>query len=137
MLTKGNLPLIECYAGQLNQVFMNIINNGLDALEEYNHQRSLEEIKSNPSVIKISTEVVDNNWVQIRIADNGTGIPKEVHKRLFDPFLTTKSVGKGTGLELSISYQIVVEKHKGDLQCISALGESSEFVIKIPIKQQH
>ncbi len=132
----GNLPLIECYAGQLNQVFMNIINNGLDALEEYNHQRSLEEIKNHPSIIKITTEVVDNNWVQIRIADNGYGIPKEVQKRLFDPFFTTKSVGKGTGLGLSISYQIVVEKHKGDLQCISAPGEGSEFVIKIPIKQQ-
>ncbi len=133
----GNLPLIECYAGQLNQVFMNIITNGLDALEEYNHQRSLEEIKINPSIIKISTEVVDNNWVQIRIADNGTGIPKEVQNRLFDPFFTTKSIGKGTGLGLSISYQIVVEKHKGELQCISTPGEGAEFVIKIPLKQQH
>lgn len=132
----GDLPWIECYAGQLNQVFMNIINNGLDALEEYNHQRSLEEIKNNPSIIKISTEVIDNNWVQIRIADNGTGIPNEVQKRLFDPFFTTKSIGKGTGLGLSISYQIVVEKHKGELQCISELGEGSEFIIKIPIKQQ-
>ena len=130
----GNLPLIECYAGQLNQVFMNIITNGLDALEEYNHQRSLEEITSNPSIIKISTEVVDNNWVQIRIADNGLGITPEVQKRLFDPFFTTKSVGKGTGLGLSISYQIIVEKHQGDLRCISEPGKGSEFIIKIPVR---
>jgi two-component system NtrC family sensor kinase len=131
----GNLPLIECYAGQLNQVFMNIINNGLDALEDYNHQRSLEEIINNPSIIKITTEVIETNWVQVRIADNGLGITPEVQKRLFDPFFTTKSVGKGTGLGLSISYQIIVEKHKGDLQCISAPGKGSEFIIKIPIKQ--
>ena len=133
----GDLPLVECYAGQLNQVFMNILTNGIDALEEYNDQRSLEEIKGNPSLITIYTEVINPDWVQIRIVDNGLGMTEEVRQRLFDPFFTTKSVGKGTGLGLSISYQIVVEKHKGKLQCISAPGQGAEFLIKIPIRQRY
>lgn len=133
----GNLPLVECYAGQLNQVFMNILTNGIDALEDYNHQRQSEKIKQKPSIINICTEVINPDWVQIRIADNGPGMTEEIRERLFDPFFTTKPIGKGTGLGLSISYQIVVEQHKGELQCISAPGQGAEFVIKIPIRQHH
>jgi two-component system, NtrC family, sensor kinase len=128
----GNLPLIDCYAGQLNQVFMNILNNAIDALESYNQGRDITEIEEHPSKIMITTEVGTNNSVLIRIADNGMGIPEAVKNRIFDPFFTTKPVGKGTGLGLSISYQIVVEKHGGTLSCISAPGKGTEFCIEIP-----
>lgn len=127
----GNVPLVECYAGQLNQVFMNIISNAIDALEDY-YKRYLSEIKTNFLKITISTEVIETNIV-IRIADNGLGITEAVKERLFDPFFTTKPVGKGTGLGLSISYQIVVEKHKGKLRCISEPGQGAEFCIEIPL----
>jgi signal transduction histidine kinase len=124
------LPLIECYAGQLNQVFMNIIANAIDALSDSNNLilKTREKLQ-----IRIRTELTNDNYVLIRIADNGSGIPEEVQKRLFDPFFTTKDVGKGTGLGLSISYQIVVEKHGGQLSCISTPEEGSEFIIKIPV----
>ena len=127
----GNLPLVECYAGLINQVFMNIIGNAIDAI--------FERVESPDSTLKlplirIRTEVIDNQQVVIRIADNGIGIPKEIQKRLFDPFFTTKPVGKGTGLGLSISYQIVVEKHCGQLQCISTEKEGTELIITIPIQ---
>ncbi|OUL20342.1 hypothetical protein BV372_32755 [Nostoc sp. T09] len=129
----GNLPLVECHAGQLNQVFMNIISNAIDALEEYNQQRSDTEIAATPSIISIQTEVIQSNWVRICIADNGPGIKEEIRKRLFDPFFTTKPVGKGTGLGLSISYQIITEKHGGKLWCESILGYGTKFNIEIPI----
>jgi signal transduction histidine kinase len=128
----GDLPLVKCHASQINQVFMNILSNAIDALENYNYQRSLAEIKANPSKITITTEVLETNFVAIRIADNGTGITDAVKKRLFDPFFTTKPIGKGTGLGLSISHQIVVEKHKGNLKCISEPGQGTEFWIEIP-----
>jgi two-component system, NtrC family, sensor kinase len=128
----GNLPLIDCYAGQLNQVFMNILNNAIDALESYNQGRDITEIEAHPSKIMITTEVGTNNSVLIRIADNGMGIPEAVKNRIFDPFFTTKPVGKGTGLGLSISYQIVVEKHGGKMSCISEPGKGTEFCIEIP-----
>ena len=131
----GDFPKIECYAGQLNQVFMNLIANAIDALEEYNSKRSAKDIYSCPNTIRISTNT-DSNTVSIRIFDNGMGITQEVIRNLFDPFFTTKPVGKGTGLGLSISYQIVVEKHRGKLQCFSVPGEGAEFVIEIPISQQ-
>ncbi|MGL5194018.1 MAG: GAF domain-containing sensor histidine kinase [Chroococcales cyanobacterium] len=135
----GKLPLIECYPGQLNQVLMNIITNGIDALESYNESRSIEEISQNPSRITIRTEWVkkqgQNDRVIIAIGDNGSGIPHHIKARLFDPFFTTKAVGKGTGLGLSISYQIVVEKHKGAIECISEPGQGAEFVIEIPVRQ--
>ena len=130
----GDFPKIECYAGQLNQVFMNLIANAIDALEEYNSQRSAKDIYACPNTIRISTNT-DSNTVSIRISDNGMGITQEVIRNLFDPFFTTKPVGKGTGLGLSISYQIV-EKHRGKLQCFSVPGEGAEFVIEIPIAQQ-
>lgn len=131
----GHLPKVECYAGQLNQVFMNLLANAIDALDEYNKQRSLSEIKANPSRIKIRTEVLDSDRVVIKIADNGSGMTEAVRQQLFNPFFTTKPVGKGTGLGLAISYQIVVEKHKGQLQCLSAPGGGAEFIIEIPLRQ--
>ncbi|MBE9048926.1 histidine kinase [Nostocales cyanobacterium LEGE 11386] len=131
----GNIPLIDCYPGQLNQVFMNIISNAIDALDSYNDKRSITDIHVDPSKIIITTEVVDTNCIIIRIADNGSGMPEVVKERLFDPFFTTKPVGKGTGLGLSISYQIIVEKHKGKLICVSEPGKGTEFCIKIPISE--
>ncbi|HLO87327.1 MAG TPA: PAS domain S-box protein [Nostocaceae cyanobacterium] len=123
----AQLPVIECYPGQLNQVFMNLLSNAIDALEVLG--------KNHQGQICIRTEMLDSNWIAIRIIDNGMGIPEEIIGKLFDPFFTTKEVGKGTGLGLSISYQIVVNKHQGKLYCNSVLGERTEFVIEIPIKQ--
>ncbi len=131
----GNLPLVEGYAGQLNQVFMNILSNALDAIDEYNKDRSAEDFQNNPSTIWIRTEVNDTNQVLIRIVDNGSGMNEEVRRKLFDPFFTTKPVGQGTGLGMSISYQIVVEKHNGQLQCLSSPGHGAEFLIYLPIEQ--
>ncbi|MBD1938345.1 ATP-binding sensor histidine kinase [Microcoleus sp. FACHB-68] len=131
MKEYGEVPQIECYAGQLNQVFMNILANAIDALDESNRHRSYKEIEQNPNRIKIRTEL-SAGWLVIRISDNGPGMPEEVTQRLFDPFFTTKPVGKGTGLGLSISYQIVVEKHGGKLSCVSAPGEGTEFILEVP-----
>ncbi|MEG4804698.1 PAS domain S-box protein [Microcoleus sp. ARI1-B5] len=131
----GNFPKVECYAGQLNQVFMNLLANAIDALEEYNSNHSSNEISFRRNTIRISTSA-NSDTLTIRIADNGRGINQEVIHKLFDPFFTTKPVGKGTGLGLSISYQIIVEKHGGKLQCVSAPGEGAEFVIEIPISQK-
>ncbi|MDF2387913.1 histidine kinase [Nostoc ellipsosporum NOK] len=131
----GDLPLVECYAGQMNQVFMNILSNAIDALHEYSHHRSQDEILQNPSRIIIRTQVKNQERLIISIKDNGPGIPEKVKTKLFDPFFTTKPVGQGTGLGLSISYQIVVDKHRGTLECISAPGEGAEFVIEIPVQQ--
>lgn len=128
----GKLPAVECYPGQLNQVFMNIFANSIDALEDSFVKN--KEQKLNPQIC-ISTELVNGNWIVIRIADNGQGIPPEILSKLFDPFFTTKDVGKGTGLGLSISYQIVVDKHGGKLSCHSILGQGAEFVIEIPVTQ--
>ena len=124
----GDLPLVECYPGQLNQVFLNVLCNAIDALESYH-------TSNHPHQIIIRTEAIPTNFVTISIQDNGPGINEEVKKRLFDPFFTTKSVGKGTGLGLSISYQIVVDRHKGKLECISSPGKGTEFRIVIPLRQ--
>ncbi len=131
----GQLPPVECYAGQLNQVFMNLLTNALDALDEFDALRSAEQIAASPSAIQIQTRYA-NGWVEIWIADNGAGIPAAVQARLFDPFFTTKPVGQGTGLGLSISYQIITEKHGGQLSGLSAPGEGAIFVIKIPVEQE-
>ncbi|WP_026732397.1 sensor histidine kinase [Fischerella sp. PCC 9605] len=128
----GKLPLVECYAGQLNQVFMNILSNAIDALEERDRDRSLEEIKAQPSTIWILTAAKDDT-VTIRITDNGLGISDAVRSKLFNPFFTTKPVGKGTGLGLAISYQIVTDKHGGKLSCHSTPGQGAEFVIELLI----
>ncbi|MFN6497210.1 MAG: ATP-binding protein [Nostoc sp. DedQUE01] len=131
-----NLPLIECYAGQLNQVFMNILTNAIDALEERDQQRTQDEIKQSPSVIQIRTEIINESQVAIKIADNGLGIPEKIKQRIFDPFFTTKPIGKGTGMGMSISYQIVTKNHHGTLECISSPDRGAAFVIVIPLKQQ-
>ncbi|AFZ12489.1 multi-sensor signal transduction multi-kinase [Crinalium epipsammum PCC 9333] len=128
----GDLPKVECYPGQLNQVFMNIVSNAIDVLEEYDSKRSGLERQQNPCTIRIHTHLIDGNKVKISIADNGSGMREEVRSKIFDPFFTTKSVGSGTGLGLSISYQIVVEKHRGHLECISSPGKGAEFIITIP-----
>lgn len=129
----SNLPLVECYPGQLNQVFMNILSNAIDALEESTNHKLPQ--KTNPRIC-IVTQVVANEAITIHISDNGSGIDKKIQGKLFDPFFTTKPVGKGTGLGLSISYQIVVANHGGKLYCDSVLGEGTELVIEIPLHQQ-
>ena len=144
MKEYGELPLVECYPSQLNQVFMNILSNAIDALEDANRSwvMSHEEESSNYQLpisryqsptIRIHTEVVEDKRVVISIADNGSGIKADIQLKIFDPFFTTKPVGNGTGLGLSISYQIVVEKHEGKLRFHSVPRQGTEFVIELPI----
>ena len=121
----GQLPLVECYAGLLNQVFMNIIANAIDVLQE-----PLE----NPGIIRIRTEV-EGTLAVIIIADNGAGITDRVKQRIFDPFYTTKRIGAGTGMGLAISHSIIVEKHKGEIKCVSVVGNGTEFRIEVPIQR--
>ncbi|ALF55133.1 histidine kinase [Nostoc piscinale CENA21] len=130
----GNLPLIECYAGQINQVFMNILTNAIDVLENQG-DLAQDKFQLPKPKISISTRLAtDTSRILIRIADNGPGMTEDVRKRIFDPFFTTKAVGKGTGLGLAISYQIIVEKHGGMMDCISEIGKGTEFWIEIPIR---
>ncbi len=136
MRNYGNLPLVECYAGQLNQVFMNILANAIDAVDELNEKRTIQERKENSSQITISTSVIDAEWVQIAIADTGSGIAESVQKQIFNPFFTTKPIGKGTGMGMAISHQIITEKHGGKLMCVSTPETGAEFVIRIPIHKQ-
>ncbi|NEQ42773.1 MAG: PAS domain S-box protein [Leptolyngbya sp. SIOISBB] len=128
----GDLPLVKCYPGQLNQVLMNILANALDALEQRDRDRSLAVIKQHPSVIKVQTRWVSSDRILIGIEDNGPGIPEKLQQRIFDPFFTTKPVGKGTGIGMSISHQIITEKHGGQLQCFSTPGQGVRFTIEIP-----
>ncbi|ACC80282.1 GAF domain-containing protein [Nostoc punctiforme] len=127
----GELPPLVCYGAQMNQVFMNILNNAIDALE--NSATSRKKI-DNPK-IWIRTEVIEGNTILIWIADNGCGIPEIKRSRIFEPFFTTKQPGQGTGLGLSISYQIIVEKHGGNIKCVSEPGKGCEFWIEIPLKR--
>ncbi|MEH1939114.1 MAG: AAA family ATPase [Nostoc sp.] len=127
----GNLPQIECFPGQLNQVFMNLIANAIDALDESNTGRSFEDIKANLNCIKIKTSI-ENNLVRIGIYDNGKGMNEQVKSKIFDHLFTTKAVGKGTGLGLAIARQIVEETHGGKLSFSSVLGLGTEFIIEIP-----
>ncbi|MEB3830351.1 urea ABC transporter substrate-binding protein [Phormidium sp. CCY1219] len=154
----GELPAIECYSSQLNQVFMNIISNAIDALESSvdshssfvtGHSSSVKgsndigqttktygQMTNNKGrTIRIRTEWPDPDWVTVRISDNGPGMSEVVQQQLFEAFFTTKPEGKGTGLGMSISYQIVVERHKGEIECVSAPGEGTEFCIKLPVRQ--
>jgi len=124
----GHLPLVDCYASQLNQVFINLLNNAIDALQESTQPEK---------VITIATEE-SLNWqkptIRISIADNGHGIPPDIQSKIFDPFFTTKAVGSGTGLGLSISYQIVVELHGGQINVHTPPDGGAEFVVEIPIQ---
>ncbi|MBD2387432.1 response regulator [Cylindrospermum sp. FACHB-282] len=130
----GDLPLVNCYPGQLNQVFLNLLGNAIDAIDESVQGQSYQVIQANPKEIIIRTETSqDQQWARIYIKDNGLGMTEAVKQKIFDHLFTTKPVGQGTGLGLSISYQIVVEKHGGKLLCISSPGEGAEFVIQIPI----
>ncbi|MBG1243653.1 ATP-binding protein [Nostoc sp. NZL] len=131
----GDIPLVECYAGQLNQVFMNLISNAIDALDSYNSKRTIEDIEANTSQIVIRTELHNSDRITVQIADNGPGMTEVIKQRLFDPFFTTKAAGKGTGLGLAISAQIITEKHNGAIWCISEPGQGAEFWVEIPIKQ--
>lgn len=136
----GDLPLVECYPSQLNQVLMNLLVNAIDALEERAEAQQAAGISPTPGQITIRTVLKSDlesqsAFAAICIADNGPGIPPATQQRLFDPFFTTKPVGKGTGLGLSISYQIVVERHGGHLKCCSEPGNGTEFWIEIPLAQ--
>ena len=142
----GDLPPVECFVGQMNQVFMNILSNAVDALDSTlkgkvaraandPDQCSTAPLAPAEPTIRIRTEQNNPNWVTIRIADNGPGLESGVKQRIFDPFFTTKPVGKGTGLGLSISYQIVVERHGGKLNCRAEPGKGTEFIIQIPLKR--
>ncbi|MBP0003917.1 MAG: AAA family ATPase [Cyanobacteria bacterium SBC] len=132
----GNLPKVECYAGELNQAFINILSNAIEAIEMRDRHRSRSQMQQNPSTIWIRTEAIDRDWVRIDIADNGPGMTEEVRNRLFDPFFTTKPVGSGTGLGLSISYQIIVEKHGGKITCFSDPNRGTKFEIEVPVRQR-
>ncbi|MBD2211098.1 AAA family ATPase [Nostoc linckia FACHB-104] len=136
----GNLPEVECFPGQLNQVFMNILANAIDSLEEFNQQRTQGEFRPHSHQITIKTAYIPESdsdstpYVVIRIKDNGTGMTPEVKAKVFDHLFTTKPVGKGTGLGLAIARQIVVERHEGTINVDSILGEGTEFTIKLPVK---
>ncbi len=127
------LPKVNCYVSQLNQVFMNLISNAIDALEP---QRYLSDPSQNPPTITISTRLMNASHLQISIADNGCGMSPDILQRIFDPFFTTKPVGSGTGLGLSISYSIIVDRHQGEMNCISTPGNGAEFIISIPINDR-
>ncbi|MGP1382693.1 MAG: ATP-binding protein [Thainema sp.] len=156
----GSLPLVECFPSQLNQVFMNILMNAVDALEscdrtpltDYydqqantitistsicsaNGRSSDEKFAPNPEVSQFATLPIEQAWVEIQISDTGSGIPANIRTKLFDPFFTTKPVGKGTGLGLSISHQIIVDMHRGQLDCESTPGRGAAFIIRIPVRQ--
>ncbi|MGL4503819.1 MAG: ATP-binding protein [Planktothrix sp.] len=133
---SSSLPLVECYGGEMNQVFMNILANAIDAIEENNQQKNIEELQINPGRILIKTDIINDHNVTIKISDNAGGMAEEILNNLFEPFFTTKPVGKGTGIGLSICKNIVMEKHQGSLQCISTPGEGTEFIIEIPITQE-
>ncbi|MEZ2238162.1 PAS domain S-box protein [Microcoleus sp.] len=129
----SNIPLVDCYPSQLNQVFMNIIANAIDAIEERYQKFSVAAAEANPGRIAIATQVIGENMIAVEISDNGTGMPQTTIDRIFNPFYTTKEVGKGTGLGMSISHSIVVQKHKGKIECFSEIGQGTTFRISIPI----
>ena len=133
----GNLPKIECFPGQLNQVFMNLLANAIDALEESNQSRSFTEIEANPNTIAVRSSLEGDRHIKITIADNGAGMSESVKQRIFDHLFTTKAVGKGTGLGLAIVRQIVIETHGGTIEVNSHQGVGTEFVIVLPVSEQN
>lgn len=132
----GNLPLVECYAGQLNQVFMNILTNAIDALDEHQQQALATGQAGRSGLISIRTSLLGSDQVTIQLTDNGPGMTEDVQRRLLDPFFTTKPVGKGTGLGMAISHQIVTERHGGAFKWLSAPGQGTVFMITIPLYQK-
>lgn len=131
----GEIPPIHCFPGQLNQVFMNLLANAIDALDESNQGKSFSEIQAQPNCITIATQLsTDQKSVVIRIQDNGIGMTEETKRRIFENLFTTKDVGKGTGLGLAIAHQIIVEKHNGTIEVNSACQQGTEFVIKLPVE---
>ncbi len=129
----GTIPPVKCFLGQLNQVFMNILANAIDALDEGNQGLSFAEVQSRSNCITIQTDQINPDTVAIQIADNGVGMPESVRHHIFDHLFTTKPVGKGTGLGLSIARHIVVEKHNGDIKVMSIPQQGTQFVIHLPI----
>jgi signal transduction histidine kinase len=128
----GNIPQVECFPGQINQVFMNVLANAIDALDESSVGRSFKEITANPNQITITTFVAEKQ-VKIIIADNGIGMSEEVKEHIFDHLFTTKVVNKGTGLGLAIAKQIMIDKHDGQIDCSSMTGKGTKFIISLPI----
>jgi chemotaxis family two-component system sensor kinase Cph1 len=140
----GSLPLVECYAVEINQVFMNVLTNAIDGLEDaflhknLSHHRGRGEEPVKCGQIRIVTEVCPGEKaVEVRIEDNGCGMEETVRKKIFEPFFTTKLVGKGAGIGLAICHEIVVEQHGGKLSCISAPGEGTKLIIQIPLSQTY
>ena len=133
----GDVPMVQCYPGQLNQVFMNLLANAVDALDEASQGRSYEDLTAQPQHIRVRTQLSpDQTQAVVQIADNGTGMTPAVQQRVFENSFTTKAVGKGTGLGLAIARQIVVEKHGGQLDFTSAVGQGTEFTITLPLTDQ-
>ena len=135
----GDMPIVQCYAGPLNQVFMNVLANAIDALDEHNERekKTYDDLIEHPNEITLTTKLVGSQTVEIIIADNGPGIEESTIETIFSPFVTTKPVGKGTGLGLSIGHSIIVDKHHGSLSCQSEIGKGTAFTIQIPVKQKH
>ncbi|MEA5467138.1 sensor histidine kinase [Leptothoe sp. PORK10 BA2] len=130
-----DLPKIHCFPAQLNQVFLNLLNNAVDALEEADRKRAFDERFLNVNTIWIRTVEIAGKQIEISISDNGLGIPDEIQAKVFDPFFTTKSVGKGTGLGLSVSYYIITDLHEGTIIVDSHVGQGTTFKIRLPIGQ--
>lgn len=130
----GNLPLVECFPGQLNQVFMNLLANAIDAIEEVQKNPGLGSRENNLDRINIETVIKNENYIEIRITDSGIGMTEEVKSKAFDDLFTTKPIGKGTGLGLAIARQIVVDRHQGTIELNSTFGKGAEFIISLPIK---
>jgi predicted ATPase/signal transduction histidine kinase len=130
----GELPSIQCFPGQLNQVFMNILANAIDMFDELAQQSTIADLQAKPQILTIQTAMVEANAIEIRIRDNGKGMTEGVKARIFDHLFTTKGVGKGTGLGLAIARQIVVEKHGGSLEVLSKLGQGTEFLIALSVQ---
>ena len=119
----GSLPLVQCHAGQINQVFYNLIDNALDAINS----------TKKPGELTLRTFAREPGWVTISIRDTGKGISAETQDKIFDPFFTTKPVGSGTGLGLSVCYQVIVQAHGGRIQCVSKVGEGTELIVELPL----
>ena len=126
----GKLPPVQCYPGQLNQVVLNILTNAIDALDERHHA----DANQASLTITLTTREWQPGWVEIAIADTGSGMTKDTQDKLFKAFFTTKPVGIGTGIGMSISHKIITEIHHGMIDCTSTLGVGTEFFIRIPVK---